>query len=168
MGESTGRDAGERLMRVPKLSIVVPAYNEEGTLVRCVERVLAIATDSLELEILIVDDASTDQTLSRAQEAASRYPQIRVIHHEVNQGKGAALRTGFHHATGEFVLVQDADFEYDPADIPSCFGPILAGKPSGVGIAVHRVTAIGSCISGIPRQPVAHAPVEHVHGPQSV
>jgi glycosyltransferase involved in cell wall biosynthesis len=112
---------------MPKLSIVVPAYNEEQTLARCIERVLAIADEHLELEVLIVDDASRDRTLARANELASAHGAVRVIHHDVNQGKGAALHTGFRHATGDFVAVQDADLEYNPEDLKRLLGPLLSG-----------------------------------------
>ena len=130
---------------MPKLSIVVPAYNEEQTLVRCIERVLAIADEKLELEILVVDDASTDETLLRAQDVAAAHPQVRVIHHEINQGKGAALHTGFRHATGDFVAVQDADLEYNPQDLRRLLGPLESGSADVVigsrflSIGEHRV-----------------------------
>jgi dolichol-phosphate mannosyltransferase len=113
---------------MPKLSIVVPAYNEEQTLGRCIERVLAIADAHLELEVLVVDDASTDRTLWLARDAASAHAEVRVIHHDINQGKGAALHTGFRHATGDFVAVQDADLEYDPEDLKRLLGPLMDGS----------------------------------------
>jgi dolichol-phosphate mannosyltransferase len=112
---------------MPKLSIVVPAYNEERSLVRCVERVLAIADADLELEVLVVDDASQDGTLKLAQELAHQYAQVRVLRHEVNQGKGAALHTGFAQATGDFIAIQDADLEYDPRDLKRLLEPLTAG-----------------------------------------
>ncbi len=130
---------------MPKLSIVVPAYNEEQTLVRCIERVLAIADEKLDLEILVVDDASTDDTLLRARDVAAAHPQVRVIHHEINQGKGAALHTGFRHATGDFVAVQDADLEYNPQDLRRLLGPLESGSADVVigsrflSIGEHRV-----------------------------
>ena len=113
---------------MPVLSIVVPAYNEERSLVRCIERVLAIEDDDLSLEILIVNDASRDNTAGLADDLAARHPQVRVLHHEQNQGKGAALHTGFRHATGDFVAVQDADLEYDPRDLIRLLGPLREGK----------------------------------------
>jgi dolichol-phosphate mannosyltransferase len=112
---------------MPTLSIVVPAYNEEQTLVRCIDRVLAMADQHLDLEVLIVDDASRDRTLARATEIAAVHAAVRVIHHDVNQGKGAALHTGFRHATGDFVAVQDADLEYNPEDLKRLIGPLLSG-----------------------------------------
>ena len=89
---------------------------------------LAIADEHLELEVLIVDDASTDRTLLRAEDAASAHPQVRVLHHDINQGKGAALHTGFRHATGDFVAVQDADLEYDPEDLKRLLVPLVDGS----------------------------------------
>ncbi|MEQ1574295.1 MAG: glycosyltransferase family 2 protein [Vicinamibacterales bacterium] len=110
------------------LSIVVPAYNEERSLQRCIERVLEIESPDLRLEILIVDDASSDRTGALALEMASRYPQVRALRHERNQGKGAALHTGFKHATGDYVAVQDADLEYDPHDLTRLLQPLLADR----------------------------------------
>ncbi|MBN1102827.1 MAG: bifunctional glycosyltransferase family 2/GtrA family protein [Deltaproteobacteria bacterium] len=111
-----------------KLSVVFPCYNERNTLRACVERVLGIADDSLVLEILIVDDASGDGTAAIAKELEQRHPEIRVYRHERNQGKGAALRTGFREATGDFVAVQDADLEYDPQDLKRLLAPLIEGK----------------------------------------
>jgi len=109
-----------------KLSVVVPAYNEERSLSRCIERVLAIADENLELEILIVDDASTDATGAIARGLADQHPQIRVLYHDVNRGKGAALQTGFRQATGDVVAVQDADLEYDPRELRYLLEPFRA------------------------------------------
>ena len=99
-----------------KLSVIIPCYNEASTLKTTVERVLAVATDALELELVIVDDKSTDGSRAVADSLAAAHPEVRVLAHEVNRGKGAALRTGFGAAGGDFVIVQDADEEYDPHD----------------------------------------------------
>jgi dolichol-phosphate mannosyltransferase len=116
-------------MTGPKtLSLVVPCYNEERTLIPCIKRVLAIATTDLKLELVIVDDFSTDKSLAVARELAKHHPEITVLHHDKNRGKRAALRTGFTHATGDFVGIQDADMEYDPQDYHVLLQPILANK----------------------------------------
>ena len=110
------------------LSVVIPCYNETKTLERCVERVRAIASDRLALEIVIVNDASKDDSLAKARALEARHPEIRVFSHEVNQGKGAALRTGFSKVTGDYVAVQDADLEYDPHDLVRLIEPLEQGK----------------------------------------
>jgi dolichol-phosphate mannosyltransferase len=113
-------------MNNPKtLSLVIPCYNEERTLANCIKRVLAIATADLTLELIIVDDSSEDGSLMLARRLAEHHPEITVLHHEKNRGKGAALRTGFMHATGDFVGIQDADMEYDPQEYHVLLQPIL-------------------------------------------
>ena len=94
-----------------KLSVVIPCFNEEQTLAACVSRVLAIQDAALSLEVLVVDDGSSDRSAAIAEDLVHRYPEVRLLRHRKNQGKGAALRTGFHEATGDFVAVQDADLE---------------------------------------------------------
>jgi glycosyltransferase involved in cell wall biosynthesis len=110
-----------------KLSIVIPCYNEEKTLEGCVDSVLAIADDTLELELIVVDDCSKDKSRQVAYELAKRIPNLVVLHHEKNQGKGAALRTGIKGATGDFVAIQDADREYDPMDLKRLLVPLRSG-----------------------------------------
>jgi len=110
------------------LSVVIPCYNETATLAQCVARVRAIASDDLAIEIVIVDDASSDDSLAKAEALADKYPEVKVYSHEVNQGKGAALRTGFRKVTGDFVAVQDADLEYDPNDLVRLLEPLISGK----------------------------------------
>jgi glycosyltransferase involved in cell wall biosynthesis len=106
------------------LSVVVPVYNEAATLGEVVGKLLRVPCL---FEIIIIDDCSTDGTAEAARQLASSHPQVRVIHHDRNSGKTAALRTGFALTTGEIVIVQDADLEYDPADIFGVIEPILAG-----------------------------------------
>jgi glycosyltransferase involved in cell wall biosynthesis len=125
-----------------KLSIVIPCYNETKTIRQIVDRVRAAPVD--EKEIIIVDDCSRDGTrdLLRTEIA----PLVdKIVYHEVNRGKGAALRTGFAAATGDIVLVQDADLEYDPREYPKLIRPILDGQADVVfgsrfmGSDAHRV-----------------------------
>ena len=111
-----------------KLTLVVPCYNEENTLRSIVEKVLELRSDTLELEIVIVDDCSRDRSREVAQALAKEYKEIKLAFHEVNMGKGAALRTGFLEATGDYVGVQDADMEYDPRDYLTMLQPLLDGK----------------------------------------
>jgi len=111
-----------------KLSIVIPCYNEEKTLKQCLQHVLAIQDESLSLEIIIVDDCSTDNSLNIAKAMSKSFPEITVLCHEQNRGKGAALQTGFQHATGQIVAIQDADLEYDPADLKRMIAPIADNK----------------------------------------
>jgi len=107
------------------LSIIIPCFNEENTLETCVRNVLEIQDRDLSLDILIVDDASSDKSLSIARALAKKYPEIRVAAHTVNKGKGAALRTGFKMAQGDFTAVQDADLEYNPHDLKKLIQPLV-------------------------------------------
>lgn len=110
-----------------RLSVIIPCYNEEGTLEKCVQRVLNIADSGLSLEIVIVDDGSRDRSLEIARALAEANAEITVLSHARNQGKGAALRTGFANATGDFVAVQDADLEYNPYELKKLLVPLVNG-----------------------------------------
>ncbi len=106
-----------------KVSVIVPAFNEALTIAAVLERVAAV---ELETEIIVVDDRSSDATVAEIK--ASRVPDVRLIEHADNRGKGAAIRTGLAYATGDVVVIQDADLEYDPQDFARLLAPILAGE----------------------------------------
>jgi glycosyltransferase involved in cell wall biosynthesis len=125
-----------------KLSIVIPVFNEEPTLAEIVKRVQATPYNK---ELIIVDDASKDRSREIILELAQEYENIRTFFHDHNQGKGAALRTGFSQVSGDVVLIQDADLEYNPIDYPELLKPIERGVADVVygsrlvGAAPHRV-----------------------------
>jgi glycosyltransferase involved in cell wall biosynthesis len=124
------------------LTVVIPAYDEAGTIAAVLQTVLA---QPLVQEVIVVDDASRDGTWEALQPLAKADGRIRLFQHKVNQGKGAALRTGFAKAAAPVVIVQDADLEYDPADYETLARPILTGKADVVfgsrftGSGAHRV-----------------------------
>jgi glycosyltransferase involved in cell wall biosynthesis len=107
-----------------KLSVIIPVYNEEKTLSLVVSRVAALP---LNMEIVIIDDCSTDGTREILRKLEG-IPGIKVILKDRNEGKGAALRTGLHHVTGDYIIVQDADLEYNPRDIPGIIEPLIRGE----------------------------------------
>jgi len=123
------------------VSVVIPVFNEMRTLEQVIKRVQAAP---VEKEIIFVDDYSTDGSRERVQSLGEQ-PNVRAVLHDYNQGKGAALRSGFAAATGDVVLIQDADLEYDPNDYPKLLGPIVANDADVVygsrfaGGETHRV-----------------------------
>ena len=118
----------EKREEVIKLSVVIPCYNEEKTLEKCVERVLKISDEFLHLEVIIVDDCSTDGSLSVARGLENKDSRITVIKHDKNKGKGAAFQTGFKKTTGDFIAIQDADLEYNPNDILRLLKPLVSNE----------------------------------------
>ena len=147
-----------------KLSVVMPVYNERATLRAVIERVLAAP---LEIELLCIDDGSRDGSREILADLLAAHPQIRVFLQPQNQGKGAALRRGISEASGDFVIIQDADLEYDPTEYPLLLQPLLQGKADVVygsrflGAGPHRVlyfwhsvgnsvlTLISNCLTNI-------------------
>jgi glycosyltransferase involved in cell wall biosynthesis len=125
-----------------RVSVIMPVYNERNTLRVVVERVLAVP---VEIELICVDDGSRDGSREILTELLSQYPSLRVFLQPRNMGKGAALRRGIQEATGDYVLIQDADLEYDPTDYPSLLDPLVQGKADVVygsrflGSRPHRV-----------------------------
>ena len=125
------------------LSVLMPVYNEVNTLEQIIERVRAV---DIRKEIVVVDDGSTDGTRDLLKERIEgRYPDVRIVMHDFNQGKGAAVRTAIQHSTGDIVLIQDADLEYDPREYFALLAPILDGRADVVfgsrflGGGAHRV-----------------------------
>ncbi len=110
-----------------KLSVLVPVYNEGGTIGEILRRIRAVELEGIEREIIVVDDCSTDGTAETLEQEA-RHADTRVFVHQRNQGKGAAVRTALQHSTGDVLLIQDADLEYDPREYPALLQPILENR----------------------------------------
>lgn len=128
---------------VDLLSIIIPAYNEEKTILHVLDAILEHNRGAV--EIIVIDDHSRDQTASLVTTYIESHPQVRLIRHSRNMGKTEALKTGFAASTGDIVIVQDADLEYDPVDIPSVIDPIHSGKADvvyGSRFLVRRATRI--------------------------
>ncbi len=116
-----------------KLSILMPVYNERTVVEQCISQVLAAPLpEDMERELIIVDDQSNDGTWTLLERLATAHPEIRLFRHEVNRGKGAAVRTAIQQATGDFSIIQDADLEYDPVEYPILVRPLLDGRADAV------------------------------------
>jgi glycosyltransferase involved in cell wall biosynthesis len=145
-----------------RLSILVPAYNEQTTIAPAIRRIRSAPVSGMEIQIIVVDDGSTDETARELQGA-----DCIVLTHENNRGKGAAVRTALTAATGDFVVIQDADLEYDPVHYPELLAPILAGHADAVYgcrfvsayphrvlsfwhyIANRAITLLSNCMTGL-------------------
>ena len=125
MAASRNKKESKNESSTPLLSVVIPVYNERNFVAELVSRVLA---EDYDMEVLLIDDGSTDGSREIIAGLAEQHPQVHVQLHEANQGKGAALRTGFRSARGDFILIQDADLEYDPRDYAKLLEPLLDGR----------------------------------------
>ncbi|PIP86433.1 glycosyl transferase [Candidatus Campbellbacteria bacterium CG11_big_fil_rev_8_21_14_0_20_44_21] len=129
-----------------KLSIIIPVYNEEKTLKETLEQVLASSVPGIgQKEIIVVDDGSTDGSKEIAENFSNKNSEVRHLVHEKNSGKGGAVKTGLHAMTGDIVIIQDADLEYDPREYVKVLSPIISGRADIVygsrfkGNGPHRV-----------------------------
>lgn len=118
-----------------RLSVLIPAYHEERTIAEVLRRVSEVDTAALgfDKEIIVCDDGSSDGTASEIERAAAAFPGIKLVRHPRNRGKGAAIRTALDHATGEYVLIQDADLEYEVSDYPALLEAVKAGADAVYG-----------------------------------
>ncbi len=142
--------------KLRKLSVIVPVFNERTTLVEVLRRMRAVELpDGIDREIIVVDDGSTDGTRDVLRQLGDS--TVRVLLHDGNRGKGAAVRTGIELATGDYILIQDADLEYDPEDWPTLIAPVQRGPGAGrVRLALHG-RAAQHAVPPLGRQPVALA-----------
>ena len=132
-------------MSLNKLTILIPCYNEEGTLERIVHEVLAANTLDLEKEVIIIDDGSSDRSYEIAQDISKKNSNVKIIHSKKNLGKGSAIKKALPESTGDIILIQDADLEYSPKDFPRLIRPIVDKEADVVfgsrfiGGEMHRV-----------------------------
>ena len=143
------------LKKMPKLSVIVPVYNEERQLEQVID-VLMKAPCPVEREWIFVDDRSKDKSLEILKGLQGKY-KFRILEHPENRGKGAAVITGIQEATGDFIMIQDADFEYDPNDIPGLLEPLLANKADVVYGSRFKKT----CLPGSSDLPLFCKPSPH-------
>jgi glycosyltransferase involved in cell wall biosynthesis len=119
-------------MKQLNISVIIPVYNEKKTIEEIVNKVDKAKTTGFKREVIIVDDASTDGTKAKIKKLSKKYKNIITLFHQKNKGKGAAIKTGLKTAKGDYVLIQDADLEYDPEDYDQLLKPILGGKTTVV------------------------------------
>jgi glycosyltransferase involved in cell wall biosynthesis len=141
-------------MKILKLSIIIPAFNEGNTIHLILNKIKAVnLVEGIQKEIIIVNDYSTDHTEAAIAEYKAQNPglQINYFKHEFNKGKGAALHTGISKATGEYLIIQDADLEYDPEEYNDLLKPVCSGLPMWcTARGLWAITRTASCSSGIP------------------
>jgi len=111
-----------------KLSIIIPVYNEQSTIVKTIKKSISAHKFNIDYEIIIVDDFSSDNTKNTVNDLFCKSGKVKILAHKSNKGKGAAFRTGLKKATGDIVLIQDADLEYDPVEYPKLLSPIINGQ----------------------------------------
>ena len=117
---------------MPKLSVLIPCFNERPTIAEIVRRVLEVELEGINLELVLIDDGSTDGSAEVIARLAEGLPTVQVVTHSRTLGKGAAVRSGQNVCTGDFVIIQDADLEYDPQDYPALLGPLISGEADAV------------------------------------
>jgi glycosyltransferase involved in cell wall biosynthesis len=129
------------------LSVIIPAYNESATILEILQKVTAVRIDGIDLEIILINDCSTDNTQDLIEKYIGDYPEhdMKLFNHEKNKGKGAAIHTGIDKAGGDYLVIQDADLEYDPEEYRDLLKPVLAGQADVVygsrfmGANPHRI-----------------------------
>lgn len=126
--KSATKIAKSQKINTMKLSIIIPVYNEEKTVAQVLEKVNIVKFINIEKEIIIIDDGSNDNTKEEIEKNIPKIKNIKFIKHKQNQGKGAAVKTGLKQATGEYIIIQDADLEYNPQDIIKLLLPIQQGQ----------------------------------------
>lgn len=130
------------------LSIVIPVYNEEKTIEDVIKQVIGVDLSPMKKEIVVVNDASSDNTKEKLQALSKKYTELQVFTHDTNKGKGAAVRTGMNKANGEYIVIQDADLEYDPSQLVDLVQPIIKKTSQVVyGTRLNRLPRVHGSMS---------------------